>query len=74
MVIGLLLPSAVLLPKYPGSLNMLPRATCTLPHTLCSSDCQLTLPTMCQNICLAVQRKAEALDRQLPSEVEEKKV
>ena len=69
-VTGLLLPGAVLLPKYPGSLNVLPSAICMLAHTLCSSSCQLDLSTMCITICLTVQRRAEALERQLLSEAQ----
>ena len=33
-----LLPAAVVLPKYPGSLNVLPRAICTMHDTIAVSN------------------------------------
>lgn len=35
-VTGLLLPTAVVLPKYPGSLKVLPSAICSVHNSICA--------------------------------------
>lgn len=46
IVTGLLLPRAVVLPKYPGSLNVLPSAICSVHDSPYGNDFQPRLSKM----------------------------